>query len=361
MSASLRPLAVICAVSACCYLTMGIALGTIPGFVQHALGYGPLLVGVAIGIKSLGTLLTRAFAGHFVDHHGAKPALMLGLCTTGISGILSLVAGSCATPIVAFAVLIGARIVLGFGESFSMTGALSWGVGALGVQRSGAMMVWVGSALYGAFGIGAAIGAAVSAQFGFSAAAGLGAAVVVIGLLLAATLNETPIPTGTRTPFARVILNVLPSGIGLAISIMGFSAIAAFVTLLFAQRGWANASETLAVFAVAYIAARFVFGSFPDRFGGHYVAAVSLAAEAAGMLMLYFAGAPLTAFLGAALVGAGYSIAFPALGVEAVRNVPAQSRGSALGAYTMFFDAGLAVMGPPTAGLSHTSASLRSI
>jgi MFS family permease len=346
MSSSLRPLAVLCAVSACCYLTMGIAFGTIPGFVQHTLGYGPLPVGIAIGVESLGTILTRAFAGHFVDHYGAKPALMLGIFTTGISGIVSLVAGTVTTPVVAFAVLIVARIVLGFGESYSMTGALSWGVGALDPQRSGAVMVWVGIALYAALGIGASIGAAVSVPFGFSGAAALGAVLALIGLVLASTLKPTPVPAGTRTPFGGVIRSVLPSGIGLAISVMGFSAISAFITLLFEHRGWSNAPETLAVFAVAFILARFAFGTFPDRFGGRYVGAAFLLAETAGMLLLSFAAAPVVAFLGAAFVGAGYSIVFPALGVEAVRNVPAQSRGSALGAFTMFFDAGLAVMGP---------------
>jgi predicted MFS family arabinose efflux permease len=55
---------------------------------------------------------------------------------------------------------------------------------------------------------------------------------------------------------------------------------------------------------------------------------------------------PEMAYLGAALVGFGYSLAFPRCGVEAVRRVPAASRGAAMGAYVAFLDITLALTGP---------------
>src|SRR5947208_10037890 len=63
------------------------------------------------------------------------------------------------------------------------------------------------------------------------------------------------------------------------------------------------------------------------------------------------------ALAGAALTGFGFSLVYPGFGVEAVRRVPAQSRGLAMGAYTAFLDLaqGLA---SPALGLIAASTTL---
>ena len=48
------------------------------------------------------------------------------------------------------------------------------------------------------------------------------------------------------------------------------------------------------------------------------------------------------------MTGMGFSLVFPSFGIEAVKQVSAADRGSALGAYVAFFDLGFALAGPLT-------------
>jgi predicted MFS family arabinose efflux permease len=97
---------------------------------------------------------------------------------------------------------------------------------------------------------------------------------------------------------------------------------------------------------VAFIAARLLFIQAINRWGGFPVSIVCLAVESVGVLLLWRAGSPQMALGGAALTGFGYSLIYPALGVEAVRRVTQQNRGTALGVYTVFADLSFFMVGP---------------
>jgi len=142
-----------------------------------------------------------------------------------------------------------------------------------------------------------------------------------------------------------VIAAVWVPGVGLALSSVGFGAITAFVALLFAARGW-TVWPAFTSFAVAFIFARVFLGHLADKVGGAKVALICVLIEATGQGLIWLAPWSALALIGAALTGFGYSLVYPAFGVEAVRRAPPQSRGLVMGAYTAFLDLTLGLASP---------------
>ncbi|WP_229413466.1 arabinose transporter [Massilia violaceinigra] len=328
------------------FLTLGLALPVLPLHVQSALSMSPLVIGIVVGSQFVAALLTRAWAGNTVDRRGAKRAVLLGLGLGACSGAACLASLGAPAGYGAVAILIGARVLLGCAESLVVTGALGWGVGLAGAQHAGKVMAWVGIAMYGAYAAGAPLGVFVYGRYGFAGIALAGVAIPLVALAIVAPVRALAPSHAVRVPFYKVLRAVWLPGLGLALSSMGFSVIAAFVALLFAARGWGDAALAFTAFGAAFIGARLLFGHLPDTLGGAKVALMCVLIEAVGQLLMWSAPSALVACAGAAITGFGYSLAFPGFGVEAVRRAPPQSRAAAMGAYVAFLDMSLAVSGP---------------
>lgn len=338
------------------FLAIGLPLTALPLHVHGALGLGAVMVGVVIGLQSVATLLTRRHAGVLSDTGGPKRAVLRGLAISALAGLcygLSTVVPAG----VGLAVLLLGRVALGLGESLLITGALSWAIGVVGPQNSGKVMAWNGIAMYGALALGAPVGGAllsvklplaplVHGLSGFALVAVAAALAPLVGLLVAVFVPPVAPAAGVRMPFTAVMGTIARPGLGLALSSVGFTMLAAFAPLLFAARGWDGAGLALSAFGAAYIATRLVAGGLPDRLGGRRVAIGSLLVELVGQAVIATATTPDVAVAGAAITGLGFSLVFPSLGVEAVKRVPPQNRGVALGAYVAFFDLAIALSAP---------------
>ncbi len=119
-----------------------------------------------------------------------------------------------------------------------------------------------------------------------------------------------------------------------------------FVTLFYLSRGWTGAAYCLTVFGTCFILARLFFIGSINRFGGFRAAIVCMSIETLGLVLLWLAPSTGVALAGAGLAGFGLSLVYPALGVEAIKQVPSTSRGAGLSAYAVFFDLALAIAGP---------------
>ena len=342
------------------FLTIGLPLPVLPLHLSQHLGLGALGVGVVIGSQFAAALLSRAWAGTLADTQGAKRAVVYGMLIAAVSGAVYLISLAFGTTSAAVWVLLAGRVLLGCAESLIVTGALGWGVGMVGPQNAGKVMAWIGIAMYGAYAAGAPIGVAVDARWGFAGIAVATALIPLVALAVVLGLRATAPAAHRRTPFYKVLGAVWVPGLGLALSSVGFGVITTFSALLFAARGWGPASMAFTAFGVAFIGARLFFGHLPDKLGGARVALVCVLVEVVGQLLIWGADDAVLAGVGAALTGFGYSLAFPAFGVEAVRRAPPQARGVAMGAYVAFLDVSLGVTGP-AAGLIAASAGVGSV
>lgn len=335
------------------FLTIGLPLPVLPLHLHDSLGMGTLLVGVVIGAQFAAALLSRAWAGAMADTQGARRAVSTGFLIAASSGLAYLASlAFVTTPAAAVGLLLLGRVLLGCAESLVVTGALSWGLALVGPQNAGKVMAWIGVAMYGAYAAGAPAGVAVHAQWGFGGIAVATVLMALLALALVAGLGAAAPPAMRRTPFYQVLGAVWVPGMGLALSSVGFGVITAFIALLFAAREWGNASLAFTCFGLAFIGARLLFGHLPDQLGGARIALVCVVIEAMGQLLIWGADSAPLAYLGAALTGFGYSLAFPGFGVEAVRRAPPQSRGAAMGAYVAFMDISLGITGPAAGAIA---------
>lgn len=329
------------------FLCIGLPIAVLPSYVHDQLGFSAVVAGLTIGLQYLATLLSRPFAGRVADGLGGKRAIRYGLYgIAGCGGLTLLSAWTVALPWLSLLLLLAGRLCLGIAQGLIGVATLSWGIGQVGSEHTARVISWNGIASYGAIAIGAPAGVLLVDELGFSV---LGVALVVLAVMTLLVLRTRPdavVLRGERLPFWSAFSRVAPFGLGLTLASIGYGTLTTFVTLYYLERGWVGAAWCLSAFGLCFIVSRLLFVNAVNRFGGYSVAMACMATEVVGLTLLWLAPSPAVALVGAGLTGFGLSLVYPALGVEAIKQVPSSSRGAGLGAYAVFFDLALAIAGP---------------
>ncbi|MDY1814204.1 MFS transporter [Klebsiella pneumoniae] len=275
-----------------CYLSIGLPLAVLPGYIHYQLGYSTFVAGIVISLQYISTLISRPHAGRYTDIWGPKKVVSLGIVCCLLSGAFTLLAVVLqATPMLAIAALLAGRVFLGVGESFTATGATLWGIKTVGAIHTSRVISWNGVATYVAMAVGAPLGVTLNHYFGISGFATVVVLVAAIGLLFARTRQDVKVNAGARAPFHAVVRKksgLTAWGWPLAPSVSALSP--PLSPYYFAAHSWQGAAFTLSLFSVGFICVRLVLGNTITRFGGVPVSLACFIIESLGPAA-YLAGA----------------------------------------------------------------------
>lgn len=318
---------------------VGASLATLPFYVLDELHGNKVEVGVVTATISVAAVVSRPIAGRLADRHGYK---LLMLCGPAIC----ILAGAAYYAAANVAVLVAIRVLHGIGEGTVYTPGAAWLVRLCPPERRGRVVGLYGTSMWLGITLGALFGTVAMRVSGFGAVWALLIAVGVAGLLAVA---PAPRPEQAEPTSARATIlppsTVVP-GIALSLAALGYAALAAFVALHMAARGVANGIAAFNAYGFTYVGVRLFIGNVPDRFGARRVALWSAVVEAVGLLIVAVAHNLPTAVAGGLVMGAGLSLLFPSLALVVINRTDASQQGAALGAFTSFWDIGLAVGGP---------------
>lgn len=335
------------------YLLIGLPLAILPIFITKTLGFTELVAGIVISLQYVTTFILRGYAGKIVDTKGPKPAVLLSMSLFILAGVLLYFCYFTRNNhFLSIAILVLARLVTGAAEGMVGGSPINWAILKIGQQHTAKAISYNGVASYGALAIGAPLGVILNQYFGLGFIGLFSIVCAIIGYFLAG--NKENILTAVSKvpqPFISVLKTVAPFGICLALAGLGFGGISNFITLYYDFYSWSNAALCLSVFSLLFIVGRLFFNSSINTLGGLKVGIICMIVETIGLLILFSAPNSFIALIGAGITGIGFSLVFPAMGVEAVALVSDNSKGAALAAYGLFIDISLGITGPLIGGV----------
>lgn len=328
----------------CGYVGLTAVIPVLPEFVRDEFGASDFAVGQAVMATALTALLIRPVSGGLADRYGHRLIMQSGALIVLVGGLLYFL------PLGLIG-LITVRLLLGVGEASLFTAGAVWTMSIAPHDRRGQLIGLYGVSMWGGISAGTFMGAALL-HFGFGAVWGFSAAAGLVALLL---VTSVPGRSGADRSSGGGGLLLRPAflpGMALGLAAAGYAGVAAFVVLHLRARGVGSGVVVLSGFSAVYAGTRLFIGHLPDRLGPRRVAVWCAIGEAVGLLIIAAAPNLPVAMLGSVVMGIGFSLLHPSLALMVMNLTDRSKQGAALGAYTSFWDLGLAVWGPLTGAVA---------
>ena len=315
------------------------------------LGADEVGIGLIVAVTAVASLLTRPSVGNAMDRRGRKPAIVAGSLLTAIAIPLYLTVDSVGPWLVAV------RVLQGVASALLFVSIATYGADQVPEERRtrGVTLFAASSMLPAA--IGGWVGDLVLAAGGFH-----GVLFAAMGFATAALLLSIPLPeqrparadlapARPRGAFRRALTrrSLLPLWhltLWVGIALTGYST---FMRTYVDDTGIGSVGLFFLTYACTAVALRLFFSWVPDRVSRPWVLYPSLGAIAAGYLTLAFGSSTASIALAGVLCGGGLGYVYPLIFAGVVDRSPAEERGSAMAAFSLFFDAG-ALVGSPMLG-----------
>jgi MFS family permease len=338
------------AVTALGLLTIGATLPVLPRYVTGPIGAGDVAVGVVTGAFAATGLLFRPIGGAFADARGRKPVVVFGALLTAFAGALYFIPAGVGGLIVA-------RLFLGAGEGMVYTAGAAWIVDMAPIRRRGRIIGLYGLAIWGGLSVGPVVGELLLEALSFEGVWAFCVIAPLAGAAIASRIPERYAPrdrdAASRSLGKRIgsliSREALAPGAALALTVIGYATLAAFIVLHLEDRGIGHGALVFTAFAVTVVGIRIIGGGIPDRLGGAPTAAAAASIQAFGLVTIGLAQTLPVALVGAMAMGAAFGLLFPSLALLVLEHVPEARRGAAMGTFTAFFDIGVGI-GSPLAG-----------
>ncbi|HJQ01580.1 MAG TPA: MFS transporter [Jatrophihabitans sp.] len=322
----------------CGYVGLTAAIPVLPGFVRERYGASDLAVGLVVTAPALTALLVRPIAGGRADLHGHRLVMRAGALILAVGG------AGYFLPL-GLPGLVADRLLLGVGEAALFTAGAVWTVSLAPHDRRGQLIGLYGVSMWGGISVGTFLGAVLK-HFGYHAVWALCVAAPLLGMALIGSVAPTAHQAGTHRHGSLLPRSTVAPGVALALAAGGYAGLAAFVVLHLQARHIPSGVLVLSCFSAVYAGTRLVIGRFPDRYGARRVATSCAVSEACGLLIIAVAPNLAVAIAGSVVLGAGFSLLHPSLALMVMNRTDKSQQGAALGAYTSFWDLGVAAWGP---------------